>query len=197
MDEWNEDQQLLDAWRQGSKQAGSIIYDRYNTCVIRFFRYRDPERVEDHVQTTFMRLCQGKNRIRDGHRLGAYVRKIAHYVWLETIRSKQSFNPFRDSLVEMQPGLSTQISHSQRCRRFDRALMHLPVNDRTLIESFYVDGMTLKEIALILNMSDSGVRTRKARVIARLKQIVTQLDASGPMLLTSSATDERTVRGVN
>ena len=52
------------------------------------------------------------------------------------------------------------------------AIRRLPEQDRTLIALRYVSGFDASEIAPILGLSPSGVRTRLSRVVARLRQEV-------------------------
>jgi RNA polymerase sigma-70 factor (ECF subfamily) len=52
------------------------------------------------------------------------------------------------------------------------AIRRLPEEDRTLIALRYVSGFDATEIAPILGLSPSGVRTRLSRVVARLRQEV-------------------------
>ena len=52
------------------------------------------------------------------------------------------------------------------------AIRRLPEEDRTLIALRYVSGFDASEIAPIIGLSPSGVRTRLSRVVARLRQEV-------------------------
>ena len=52
------------------------------------------------------------------------------------------------------------------------AIRRLPEQDRALIALRYVSGFDASEIAPILGLSPSGVRTRLSRVVARLRQEV-------------------------
>ena len=54
-----------------------------------------------------------------------------------------------------------------------KALGHMPTQDRQLLSLLFVAGMTSSEAGRVVGMSPEGVRTRKARILMRLRKELT------------------------
>ncbi|NCB93096.1 MAG: sigma-70 family RNA polymerase sigma factor [Clostridia bacterium] len=59
------------------------------------------------------------------------------------------------------------------------ALSHLPEEMRLTVTMYYMEGYQVKEIASILNTSQSTIKSRLARARARLKQDLDRMEAAG------------------
>ncbi|HWN66953.1 MAG TPA: RNA polymerase subunit sigma, partial [Haliangium sp.] len=59
------DAELLDRWRQGDRNAGKELVERYYEALETFFVNKIPAGVGDLVQETFERCLKARERIED------------------------------------------------------------------------------------------------------------------------------------
>ncbi|MDD3796161.1 MAG: sigma-70 family RNA polymerase sigma factor [Lachnospiraceae bacterium] len=60
------------------------------------------------------------------------------------------------------------------------ALQRLPEESRICISLFYMEGYSIKEIAVLLKLSESGVKSRLARARMQIRRDMEQTDQMGP-----------------
>ncbi len=127
----------------------------------------DPERAGDALQTTFMNAWQGRSSFR-----GTGARP-----WLFVIARNAAFRLGRDEgVVEPVASLVTAASPAEEHQaaeladRLDAALARLPADTREAIVLSRVSGLSLDEIAELLQTSNGALRVRLSRGLNRLKE---------------------------
>lgn len=191
--EWEIDAELLHRWRGGDSEAGDQILTRHGDAVIRFFRNKVCDGAEDLVQQTFLRLLEGRNRIKDGVALRGYVLGIARNVLREHIRRlapERELDPEDDSMASLAPGPSTIAGRRREHRLLLEALRQLPVDDQIALELFYWEGLKANHIAEVMGVSHSAMRSRLAKARSLLVERIRKLDESAQLI-------ESTVRGLD
>lgn len=165
------DDDLVAAWVRGEQSAGKRLFERYFVRIVRFFRSKVDQGAEDLVQRTFLALLQSRARFRGGS-FRAFVFAVAHNVLREHLREKT-----RDtrldfgtvSLRDLGPGPSTWLGQHNERRRLLDALRNLPLDDQVALELYYVERLKAGEIAVALEISEGGVRSRLRRAKTRLR----------------------------
>lgn len=187
-EEFERDAALLEAWRGGDDQAGEQLFDLHVDMVARFFETKVPEGAEDLTHTTFLRLFETRDSIRESAAFRAYLLAIARNVLREHLRALargRQVDPEVDSMAALAPGPSSVIGAREEHRLLLEALRHLPVAIQSLLELYYWEQLDSNEIALILDVPASTVRGRLARARERLAAKMAELAAS-PELLAST-----------
>lgn len=165
-----EDRELIDRWRDGDQDAGNELFHRHFKRVNRFFRTKvPPEDVEDLIQRTFVGCVEGVSRFRGEASFRTYLLAIARRQLLKYIRDRVAHG------VRVEPDLgvssiaalglspSSAVFAKQQHQRLLEALRQLPVDHQTMLELFYWEGMSSPEIADVLGISHTTVRTRMHR----------------------------------
>ena len=75
--DWTVDEQLLEAWRGGDAGAARKLIERHIDAVGRFFRNKLSSGADDLTQQTFLALIEGREKIRSGRTIRAYLLTIA------------------------------------------------------------------------------------------------------------------------
>lgn len=188
MTEWGVDVELLERWRSGDVAAGRELYDRHADAVARFFENKVCVGAEDLTQQTFLLLVESRDRIREGLTMRAFVLGIARNVLRDHVRKLargREVDPEVDAMADLAPGPTTVIGHSREQRLLLAALRRLPLEHQIGLELFYWEEMDAREIAEVMGISHSAMRSRLAKARALLREAM-ELLAETPELLAST-----------
>ncbi|MEX1362632.1 MAG: sigma-70 family RNA polymerase sigma factor [Nannocystaceae bacterium] len=182
------DSALVEAWRCGDAAAGEELFRRHFTAVSRFFRNKLSAGVEDLIQQTFVALVEGRERLRAEQSFRSYLFGIAHNVLRAHLRAldrARRFDPTSSSIMQLDPGPSTMHAARQEQRLLLRALRRIPMEHQVALELVYWEGLNAAEIAAVLGVPHSTMRSRIQRARALLEQAIEQL-AQSPGLSKST-----------
>jgi RNA polymerase sigma factor (sigma-70 family) len=179
---------LVDAWRSGDRRAGEALFRRHFPGVSRFFRNKFSAGVDDLVQQTFMALLEGRERLASGSCFRSYLFGIAHNVMrthLRALAKQGAFDPATSVIADLDPGAGTMIGERQEQRLLLRALRRIPIEAQVALELVYWEQLNAAEIAEILGVPHSTMRSRIQRARQLLQQAIEQLGES-PALIEST-----------
>jgi RNA polymerase sigma-70 factor (ECF subfamily) len=168
-----------------------LFVARYAPGLIRFFRGLVRDDVEELVQETFVRMLEGRERMRAGTEEQAYLFGIARNVLREHLRKlgrDRMVDPEVDSMAVLDPGPSTIAARRRDQRLLAEALRRLPVQLQVILQLHYWERLKIKDIAAIEGISDSGMRDRMMRARALLKQQIAELERTTPLLVSTAST---------
>lgn len=169
------DEQLLEAWRAGDRDAGTVLFRRYFGPCRRFFLNKVPERdTDDLLQKTFTAMVESRERFRGDASFRCFVFSIARNVLLRYLRdfarreSKREldFDQSSIALLGVTPGSAIALQRDQEVVR--QALQQIPVHFQTILELSYWEGLDNAELAIAMDVEPTTVRTRLFRARAAL-----------------------------
>lgn len=200
MDE--DDLELLAKWHGGDRQAGTVLFRRYFPAVRRFFRNKvGAADVEDLVQRTFAGLVTAGESFR---------REASFRVFLFAVARRQLYKHLRDngrrvarqaadmgvsSIQALGFSPSSILAAEQQHELVQQALQRISVEHQTMIELYYWEEIPGPEIAEILDISPTTVRTRLHRARKALEDELKALLGEGSTPPEGVALD-RAVRDV-
>jgi RNA polymerase sigma factor (sigma-70 family) len=181
------DEELLEAWRGGEREAGEQLYDRHVAAVARFFRNKFPDDVEELIQQTFLGLIEARDRVRSNEPLQSFLLGIARHKLLDRLRAayKDPIELESDSLNDLAPGPSTIAARKREQRLLLEGLRRIPVEHQIALELSYWEGLNAAEIAAVVGISHSAMRSRLSRARALLERALVEL-AESPTRLGST-----------
>ncbi|WP_170135542.1 RNA polymerase sigma factor [Nannocystis exedens] len=166
--------------------------ERHYEAVVRFFATKDRARAPDLIQQTLVKLVESVPRIAKDCNVRAYVLGIARHVLYDHFRAAYQtaarFDFSERSVADLQPGPSSILAREHQTRLLFQALRQLPLESQLLVELYYWEELTAREVADILGMPEGTVRTRLRRARHLLEQALTRL-AESPEELHSTLTD--------
>ncbi|EDM80851.1 sigma-24 (FecI-like) protein [Plesiocystis pacifica SIR-1] len=190
-DNWGIDAELLAAWRRGDESAGRRLVERHLDAIARFFRNKLGDNTEDLIQQTFLALIEGKDRIREGTTVRAYLLSVAHNVLCGHLRERSRGRPVDMSItrmVDIAPSPSSVAVLRGEQRLLLMALRTLPIEHQVALELAYWEGFNAAEIARIVGVSHSAMRSRLVRARKLLGEAIEQV-AESPALRDSTLGD--------
>jgi RNA polymerase sigma factor FliA len=78
-------------------------------------------------------------------------------------------NTFGDTLADLAPGPAEQAQKNILRESLAQALRHLPEREQQLVSLYYFEGLTLKEIGQVLNVSEARVCQLHAKALHQLR----------------------------
>ena len=141
---------------------------------VAFAVLRNAEDAEEIVQDTFFRAFRSGEAARI-ERMRAWLARIAWRLAIDRLRQGGGYRRQRESedLFRLQPtlgpGAEEALLRGERLALLERLLPVLPRDLREAIQLSTVEGMTSAEIAEVLGILESSVRTRLARARKLLK----------------------------
>lgn len=175
------DQELLDAWREGDREAGDELFSRHFDAIYDFFDRKVSHDVSDLVQRTFLGCVQGIGRFRGECSPRTFLYAIARNELCGFLRKKQRDKALDfgiSSLRDMGPSPSSVLGRRDHSALLVAALETIPLDLQILLELRFWQGMTAREAALVLEIPPGTVASRLRRAMKLLRERLGELHSS-------------------
>ena len=145
------------------------MVERYSASLYRLaYSYLcNRQDAEDVLQEVFLKFLR--------HR-PVFSAEEQRRAWLMTVTANQCRDllrsPWRRRMGELNEAQSLSAPEPESYPEIAAALAQLPAKDRAVVYLFYYEELPAKEIAAVLHMTDSAVRTRLSRARGKLKDLL-------------------------
>ena len=169
------DEELLDAWRQGDRRSGAVLFERHYESVARFFRNKVGDRDgADLIQKTFLALVESRERFRGHSSFRTFLFAVARNVLGKHYRAKRRDGERLDfgltAVHDLGPSPTQILAKHGEQRLLLQALRRIPLDYQVILELYYWESMKAADVAAITNIPVGTARTR----IRRAKQLLEQ-----------------------
>ena len=160
------DQELTALLKQGDQLAFTEIYERYKgpLYVHAYNLLRDREEVKDILQQIFSMLWTGRDELEIHSHLSGYLYTAVRNRIFKFIAHKQVASKYVDSLADFGSSGECVTDHLARERQLlaiiEKEIAQLPEKMREIFELSRKQGLSHKEIALQLDLSEKTVRNQ-------------------------------------
>ena len=153
-----------------------MIYDAHFDNLRRYLIYRsgDQQLSEDITQNVFMKVWSKKIEVNKGN-IKSLLFKMGTEEFISHTRRNKVERDYSDSLelsLILQPDTNDNLS--ERKNLFQKALNQLPEKQKTALLMNKMQGLTYKEIAESLNLSQKAIEKRISTALNTLKQNLNQ-----------------------
>lgn len=179
------------------QQAIARLYDdTYNSMYLLAYNLcRNADTAEDILQESYITAFTNLEKLRNKGRFVPWLKGIIINKWREDIRDDKHFgslSPYGSAeespnAADPNGSMQTQIEQEEINDELWRQVNTLPENQRICILLFYYDGMSIEEIASVLNIPIGSVKSRLHYGRARLKNKLNDLDLFSGAALSASA----------
>lgn len=173
--------QLIDELRKGSHRAFDTIYRMYSK---RLYAYslqftKSPEEAEEIVQEVFLRLWTHRAAIRQDVTLRSLLFVMAKHHLINSYRQKLNA-PEYEEYVEYIHALPAEEAHSRLeyqefLARLRRIMQTLPATQQRVIRLSRIEGLSHKEIAEKLSLSEQTVKNQLSLGLKTLREKMDKL----------------------
>ncbi|GAB6166424.1 sigma-70 family RNA polymerase sigma factor [Thermostilla marina] len=179
------DEELVALAQDGAMAAFEELVRRYQVPVLHFLirKARDRHEAEDLVQETFVRAFRKLHLCRTDGSFRPWLFTLAHRVLLNAQRKRRPVA--NDAAFEGRPAAEEDPSgaiESDDSGRFlwATAAEVLAEDQFTALWLFYVEDMSIRDVASVLEMSETAVKTSLFRARRKLVPYLEKLDPTPP-----------------
>ena len=168
----------IESFQAGEERGFEYFFKYYYKRLCYFAgRYvQDKEAVEDIVSESFLSAWQRREIFTDENFLRNFLYKVVrnHCLrWLEKQQTeKKYFNQAILSDDTIERCFVESIVHTEFIHQVYYALEKLPPACRTIFKKLYMEGKSMKETAIELQLAKSTIQTQKIRGIGILREIL-------------------------
>jgi RNA polymerase sigma-70 factor, ECF subfamily len=182
------DLELMLRVRHGDAESFEVLLTRHRTPLLNYIwrMVRDQTLAEDLAQEVFLRVYQARERSRPEARFTTWLYRIATNLALSSLRNRRSkqlaiedadAEPPQARLPDLRPTAEQQLIYSEREEMIRRAVEALPERQCAAVVLHKYQGMDYRQIALVLGVSESAVKSLLFRAYealrARLEPLLT------------------------
>lgn len=169
------DDALLRAWRDGNKDAAARLIERHFDELYRFFVSKVGDEAEDLVQQTFLgclERCHERDAIRT---FRAFLFGVARHRLIDHFRRRGSahLDAAITSLADAGTSPSQRVARNREERLVLEALRRIPLDSQLVLELFYWQSFTGRELAGVLGIPEG---TARGRLRSARKQLTEQVE---------------------
>lgn len=195
-----DDFELLDAWRGGDTRAGNELFNRHFDAVCRFFANKAQHEVEDLVQNTFLALVESTPKYRHEGAFRGFVFGVARNILKRHYRNKkrhrERFDMLERSVADFGPGPQSLILEQREQQLLLQALRNIPMDHQTLLELYYWEALSARELAEIFEVPEGTIRGRIRRAKQLLEEQIAALSTDTSLIETTVANLEDWARSL-
>ena len=174
------DEALFARWRDGDAGAGRELFARYFRPLYRFFsnKTEDPDEM---VQATFLAIVKARDQFAGRSSFRTYLYTIARnhlYHHLRAVQRERAFDPEVSSIAALITSAGSRLARGEDHARLCAALRTLPVEQQTLLELHYWDGLDASALAEIFDSNPAAIRNRLHRARVALRDAVVAASAA-------------------
>ena len=167
---------LASAIARGDETAFKELYDRYHERLFRLALVlgRGEEALAGEiVQSVFVTAAASLRRIESEEHLWNWLARVARQQFAKTLRQRRQDSAVM-GVAELPDCAELVEPDSVLEESLDAALLRMEADERQLIEWFYFDNLSHKEIAAQLGATPKAVSSRLERARARLRLLLTR-----------------------
>jgi RNA polymerase sigma factor (sigma-70 family) len=174
------DLELLAAWRDGDKAAGSELFGRHFDSLYRFFASKVGDNAEELVQRSFVAALESAARFRGDASVRTWMFAIARnilrqWIWERGRTTEREQVLEHSSVAALGIGPSTAIDLAREHKLLAAGLQRIPIDSQIVLELFYWEKLTAAEIASVLECPEGTVRGRITRARQQLRAELDQI----------------------
>lgn len=195
----------LDALRSGDKAEFARLVETYSSVIYRLAikMLQDPQDAEDVLQETFIKAYRHLHRFDGRSSLSTWLYRIATNESLMTLRKRKNITVSIDEPIETadQEQAPVQIVDwccmpeeemmSSEARAYmSQAVEELPHSMRVVFLLRDIEGLSTRETAEVLDLSEAAVKTRLSRARMHLRELLSEYFAEHMALQRSVQGEE-------
>ena len=170
--EYNE---IVQAVLAGEKNRFAEIVDQHKNLVysILLRMTDDHDEANDLAQEVFIKVYRQLKQFKGKSKLSTWIYKIAYFHGLSYLRKrKRWFTTNDDVLLQSDGDIDEEIALDEMKGHVSDCIRKLKPLERTAITLFYLEEMHVKEVAEIMNITESYVKVTVHRAKKSLKEMI-------------------------
>jgi RNA polymerase sigma-70 factor (ECF subfamily) len=169
------ERRILKALREGRREAYEDIIDAHYASIYRLllFLTRDASLAEDMTQEVFASAWAAVQGFRGDASVKTWLRRIAYNLFLDAQRRRKREEVFAGGLRAGEPETGTdplsRVMADEHLGRMYRAMEHLEDQERTVLLLHYLDGLSYREMARVLEQPAGTLKWMTHQALEKLR----------------------------
>jgi RNA polymerase sigma-70 factor (ECF subfamily) len=171
------DQRFVNDLRAGCTEACAELVHGHYEKVYRFLLHltRDVHAAEDLTQETFATAWEKLATFQARAAIGTWLHRIAYTKFIDARRAEGRAAVLRDNLPEppVSPvGPVESMMADEEAQRLYQLLYSLDISERTVLVLHYLQGLSYREMASVLDEASGTVKWRTSEALNRLRALL-------------------------
>jgi RNA polymerase sigma-70 factor (ECF subfamily) len=161
-----------------ASECFSLLYDRYAGKIYAkcISILKDEALAQDATQEIFTKIFLNLSRFEEKARFSTWVYSITYNYCIDFLRRKKKQKDLFSDDMENAPDLaddeiSDKILLEIEIKQLKAVLDNIPTSDRLVLLMKYQDGMSIKEIATMLEKTESAIKMKIKRAKAKAQKV--------------------------
>lgn len=169
-------EELMVSYQQKSPDLAFLafeeLYRRFSSKVFTFLvkKCKDQIEAEDILQKVFIKVHESKHLYIDKYKFEQWIFVIARTSFLDHFRSQKRAILKKEKWKNEMEAEKAYESSSIREQDKDESLKGLDTDQREMLEMKYLDELSYKEMAEVLNKSENSLRKTVSRMMINLRK---------------------------
>lgn len=181
--QFKEDHHYIEQTRGGNLQAFALLVQKYEKLVFTlcYRMLKNREESQEAAQDSFIKVYQHLDHFQGNSKFSTWLYKISYNECLGRLRKKkiqftliEEITAEEDEQIHFQSGLEEMI-REEREALIRNAIDQLSANEAAVITLFYLEELTVKEIASITSLSESNIKVVLHRGRKNLSHLIKKL----------------------
>jgi len=171
----HEHSELIQAILAGDKDLFAEIVDQHKNLVysILLRMTDDHDEANDLAQEVFIKVFRQLKQFKGKSKLSTWIYKIAYFHGLSYLRKRKRWSTDVNSVdIESNDDINEEIALDELKGHVSECIRNLKPLERTAITLFYLEEMSVKEVAEIMNITESYVKVTVHRAKKSLKEMI-------------------------
>ena len=167
------DEDLVFSIQQGDKEKFGVVMDRYEKKLLSYGRkfIADTYRIEDLVQDVFIKTYENIMSFDTTRKFSPWIYRISHNIFINDMKKKKAI-PFHifdfDTIFPHPEGeylLSKEVTDKEIKDLIEKGLGNLSAEYKEVLILYYMEDLSYKEIADVLEIpiGTVGIRIKRAK----------------------------------
>lgn len=164
-----EEELLVLAAQDGDPQAFRLLFQGHQKALLRYgFKVcADSQLAQDAVQEAWLKLAKNIRRLDDPGAFRSWMYQLVHWSCIDLLRVTRHVTNNQDITDEL---LATSDRVSDQIETLTVAINRLPATEKQMIHLFYLEELSVKEVAVVLKIAEGTVKSRLNRARRLLKE---------------------------
>ena len=140
---------------------------------------KEEHMAKDATQDIFMKIFLNLNQFGAQSKFSTWVYSITYNYCIDLIRKKKKMSNIFSDEMERVPDIVDEVHDeallTMEVNRLREVLNEIPVGDKAILLMKYQDGMQIKDIAFILNKTESAVKMKIKRAKHKAQMVYKKL----------------------
>lgn len=163
------DESLMQAISNGDKRAFDELYERYSAALLRYFMrmlWRDREKSEDFVHDLFAKIVRKPEYFDPSRSFKTWVYSVANNMCKNEYKKQEVRKGMSNgldnhyALYDKNSNVMNEVQDSFFQEAFQKSLVDLDDKHREAFSLRHLEGLSIKEIAEVLEINEGTVKSR-------------------------------------